>query len=279
MKRSGKGAWPVVLSLIVILLAGGVYFFSRTVWVDSGVAVTPNAYGNGVNVIIVSDPMGAPNYREITSAVKSAMSSCGKNASVVFVTGEYSFEPGSHIEDLFASLSKVGAAEIYAYPTNVDNFQSPHAINLHGETDTVEIREDCASSSGVDVQRKATLLTTVKKPDENATKTLQVWDMESESYNRRDVELSDASVKILIGGVDNEHIACDVYIFTGDAEGKTADKTSMLSGVEGGDKASFNFETSASRVLVYCGASGKRSTDTLTTRHSIGVVEIASVGE
>lgn len=277
MKRSGKGAWPVVLSLIIILLAGGIYLFSRAVWADTGVAVTPYACGNGVNVIIVSDPYKANNFRSITSAVKKAISKGGSNSTVIFVTGVFDTEKGSHIEDLFESLSKLGAAEVYAYPTNIENFSSNHAINIHGQTDTVEINSKGTSSAAVEVQRKAHLLSTSKTASENAVASLQVWDIEC--FERRDVELSDASVKILIGGVDKERIACDIYIYTGDTEGKEAGVTNALSGIEGGDKAAFNYETSAARVLVYCGTSGSQSTDKFFTRHSIGAVEIANVGE
>lgn len=275
MRRKGKGAWPIVLFFILVALVLGIYLFSKTVFVDKGVAVTPYACANGVNVVIVSDPYKANNYNGIIGGVKEAIKKGGSNASIVVVVGAFDMDKGTHIPDLFKGLSKLGLDGVYAYPTGDDaeDFSCEGVTNLCGETDTIDIREGGISSASVDVQRRACLLETRKSSNSDADQTLQIWDINE--YTRRDVELSDATVKVLVGSDNKDKIACDVYIYV-DGVSDEPSIMSALGGV-GGEKASFNYEISASRVLVYCGTSGTQSTDTLATRHSIGVVEIASL--
>lgn len=277
MKRKGKGAWPVVLAMLVIIACGAYFFYTRTVFPDKDYVASNYTCANGVNVIIVSDPYSANNFRDIAKSVKTAIRCGGSNTSVVVVTGEYDVNNGSHIEDLFKALNSTGADEIYAYPTNLDTFSSNYAICLRGQTDTVDLNAKGGSiSKGAELRKKAALLSTKRLVDDEAEPFLQIWDIET--FERKDVDTSHASVKIIVGGRNVSDIACDVFVFTGDMEGKDAGVMNALSGV-GGGKTSFNFETSPTRLFIYCGTSGSKVGDSKLTRHSIGVAEIVNIGE
>lgn len=277
MKRKGKGAWPVVLALIVIIACVAYIFYTRTVFPDKDYVASNYTCANGVNVIIVSDPHSANNFRDIAKSVRSAIRLGGSNTSIVVVTGEYDVNNGSHIEDLFKALGSTGADEVYAYPTNLESFSSNHAITLLGQTDTVNLNAKGGSiSKGADLRKRASLLSTKRVVDDEAEPVLQIWDIAT--FERRDIDTSHASVKVVVGGKNASDIACDVYIFTGDMEGKDAGVMNALSGV-GGGKTSFNFETSPTRLFVYCGTSGSKDGESKITRHSIGVAEIVNVGD
>lgn len=274
MKRSSKGMWPIVLFILLCALVGGVWLYSKSVIVDQGVAVSPQIEADGVNVIIVNNPYKATNYSSIVSAVRNGVSSAGTNISIVVVTGEYDLEGKSHIDDLFAGLVKLGTAGVYSYSTNEEDYEHDGVVNLHGDTDIVDL-QDGSCSAAVDFQVRTGILTTTKKPNIDADETLQIWDIDE--YSRRDVELSDAAVKILVGTKDASRIGCDAFILVGEKFGEGGDATmNVISGVAG-EGASFNFETSQSRVVVHCGTSGALKTDNYFTRHSVGCVEIAGL--
>lgn len=274
MKRSSKGMWPVVLFILLCALVGGVWLYSKSVIVDSGVAVSPQIEADGVNVIIVNNPYKATNYSSIISAARNAIRSGGTNISIIVVTGEYDLEGKSHVDDLFAGLVKLGTAGVYSYSTNEDDYEHEGVVNLHGETDTVDLHEG-VSSAGVDLKVRTGILTTTKKPNIDADETLQIWDIDE--YSRRDVDLSEAAVKVLVGTEDESRIGCDAFILVGETFGEGGDATmNVISGVAG-EGASFNFETSQSRVVVHCGTSGALKTDNYFTRHSVGCVEIAGL--
>lgn len=274
MKRKGKGIWPVVLALIVIILGVAYYGFTHLVFVDGDYSASPYACANGVNVIVVADPQNASNYRNIVASVRTAVKKGGSNASIVIVAGEYNVDKDSHIENLFASLKGLGLDGVYAYPTNLESFSSPNATTLLGNTYTVPLKDNALCSAGAEFQRKATLLTTRKVAEETAEPYLQIWDIAT--YERRDVDTSTASVKIVVGGKDESGIACDLYVFTGDAEGKDEGIMGAIGGI-GNGKSSFNYELSPSRLFMYCGTSGTKAGDRAITRHAIGTVEIVSV--
>ena len=278
MRRNAKGLWPLFLILVVGLIVGGFYWYGNNVMLDKGVAVTPYVEANGVNVIIVSNPYAATNYAAIVKSVKKAIQEGGQNASIVVVTGVYTPEQGNQLGNLFAGLCQTGAAGVYAYPSNLSEVNLDGVKNLHGATDTITLRAGAASSKSVELQQRARMLDTKKIADENTSMTLQIWDVES--FSRRDIELSDAKLKVLVGSIDANQIGCDVYVYTGtvDKGDSSGGVMSTFSGVTGGE-TSYNYESSASRLLVHCGTAGALPTDTGATRHAIGVVEIASKDE
>lgn len=276
MRRSGKGLWPVALALVVILVAVGAYLYSRMLFVDSCVAGTPYKCGNGVNVIVVANPYGANNYTDIVRSVEKAIDGGGTNSSIIVVTGVFDDGSKSHLDDLFKGLTKTKAKAVYAYPTNLESVKYDNVVCLLGGTDTVSLKDKGEISASAEVQLKAGLVTTQKKVSEDAEDVLQIWDINS--CERRDIDCSNASMKILVGTKDNNRIGCDAFIFAGAY--KSTDDVGVVGALGGlSSESSYNFETNGSRVVMYCGTAGKQNKDNMTTRHSIGKIEFVSVTE